>query len=158
MGWGRSTPLADVGGEVAIVGVGESGFSGPSGRHATQMAAEAIGKAISDAGLVPGDIDGIMYGGMLGDQFTARDFRETFATERELWESPEGGGMVWAATAPYQAAHALRSGKANYIVNSFAVDWFTSSPFAFAYGISMHVASRTPGISAAHRLGPLPAE
>jgi acetyl-CoA acetyltransferase len=128
MGWGSSTPFDDVSGEVAIVGVGESGFSGPSGRHAKQIAAEAIEKAISDAGLVPGDIDGIMYGGMLGDQFTAGDFRARFATERELWESAEGGGMVWAATAPYQAAHALRSGKANYIVNSFAVDWATRRP------------------------------
>ena len=28
-----------------------------------------------------------------------------------MWESTAGGGMVWAGTAPYDAAHALRDGQ-----------------------------------------------
>jgi acetyl-CoA acetyltransferase len=42
-----------------------------------------------------------------------------------MWESDRGGGMVWAATAPYEAAGALREGKARHIVNTFAVAWAT---------------------------------
>ena len=31
--------------------------------------------------------------------------------------------MVWAATAPYAAARALREGRARAVVNLFSVDW-----------------------------------
>jgi acetyl-CoA acetyltransferase len=33
--------------------------------------------------------------------------------------------MVWAGTAPYEAARALKEGRATYIANSFAVAWAT---------------------------------
>jgi acetyl-CoA acetyltransferase len=126
--WGKGTPLRNVSGQVAICGIGESDYSGPSGRHPRQMAAAAIECAITDAGLTASDIDGIMYTDTVADQFNANDFRAHFGTSADMWESPEGGAMVWAATAPYQAAQALQSGKATYIVNSFAVDWATRRP------------------------------
>ena len=44
------------------------------------------------------------------DQFDAAAFRRHFGTSGPMWESPEGGGMVWAATAPFHAARALREG------------------------------------------------
>ena len=43
-----------------IVGVGETEYSRNSGRTTHAMAVEAIRKAILDAGLTPGDIDGMM--------------------------------------------------------------------------------------------------
>lgn len=121
--WGEATAFEDINGQVAICGVGETAYSGPSGREVKAMAAEAIERALDDAGLQPGDIDGVMYAGALGDQFTAADFREHFGTGRDIWDSGEGGAMVWAATAPTLAAEKLRRGEAHYIVNSFAVDW-----------------------------------
>ncbi|WP_116365871.1 thiolase C-terminal domain-containing protein [Parahaliea mediterranea] len=121
--WGQASALADIRGQVAIAGIGEAAYSGASNRNSKAMAAEAIARCIADAGLRPEDIDGIMYSGALGDQFTADDFRAHFGTTQAMWESGQGGGMVWAATAPAQAAEALRSGRARYIVNSFAVDW-----------------------------------
>ncbi len=128
MSWGGGTAFDDISGKVAICGIGESDYSGPSGRDSRSIAAAAIERAIADAGLTPADIDGIMYTDKVADQFTAQDFREHFGTDRELWESTEGGAMVWAATASYQAAQALRSGRAKYIINSFAVDWATRRP------------------------------
>ena len=57
--WGSAYEIPDVRGEVAIVGVGESKYSGPSGRTAKEMALVAVGQAIADAGLAPADIDGL---------------------------------------------------------------------------------------------------
>ena len=51
-------PIAD---EVAIVGLGSTGFSRDSGgRSAKALACEASIRAIRDAGLEPGDIDGLV--------------------------------------------------------------------------------------------------
>lgn len=128
MSWGKSTHFNSIRGAVAIAGIGESEYSGPSGRDSKTIAAQAIERAISDAGLSPSDIDGVMYNGMMPEAFTGEDFHQHFGSSHQLWESTEGGGMVWAATAAYQAAEALRRGEAKYIVNSFAVDWATRRP------------------------------
>src|SRR4029078_7132765 len=66
-----------------------------------------------------------MYTPFDGQQLTGADFRAHFGTTRELWESTRGGGMVWAGSAPYEAAVAIRDGRASTIVNSFAVAWAT---------------------------------
>jgi acetyl-CoA acetyltransferase len=44
----------------AVVGVGRTGYSRESGRSVLSLATEASVKAIADAGLQPGDIDGIV--------------------------------------------------------------------------------------------------
>jgi acetyl-CoA acetyltransferase len=122
--FGHATPLENVSGEVAIVGVGESEHSRASGRTAREIAASAVERAIADAGLSPRDIDGLMYTPVAAE-FDERAFHEHFGTSHDLWVSQAGGGMVWAGTAPYEAALALRSGKARHIVNVFAVAWAT---------------------------------
>jgi len=121
--WGAATPLEDVSGEVAIVGVGEADHSGPSGRDAVAIGAQAVERALADAGLAPEDVDGILYRGGIGPQFDEHAFRAHFGTRKELFASPDGGAMSWAATAPYLAAQAIRAGKARVLVNVFAVDW-----------------------------------
>jgi acetyl-CoA acetyltransferase len=117
--------LEDVRGEVAITGIGESEHTSVSNRTTKEIAAQAIERAVVDAGLTPDDIDGIMYHPMGGDQFDEHDFRTHFGTTHDMWVSREGGGMRWAATAPYEAALAIRSGKARHVLNSFAVAWAT---------------------------------
>jgi acetyl-CoA acetyltransferase len=111
--------------EVAITGVGESDHTGVSNRTTKEIAAQAVERAITDAGLTPADIDGIMYHPMGGDQFNEHDFREHFGTAHDMWVSREGGGMRWAATAPSEAARAIREGNARHVLNSFAVAWAT---------------------------------
>jgi len=126
--WGWSVPYDDTARDVALVGVGEADHSKASGRTAREIAAQAVGRALEDAGLRPDEVDGLMTSPGVGDQFGAADYHAHFGTHHPLWESPEGGAMVWAATAPHAAAQALRQRRARHIVNVFSVAWATQRP------------------------------
>ena len=122
--WGWAEAYDDVSGQVAICGIGESELTKASGRTTPEIVAEAVEAALADAGIEPRDVDGLMripY----GDQFDVAAFHEHFGTDHDMWESLAGGGMRFAATAPYEAARALREGKARYILNTFGVAWAT---------------------------------
>ena len=123
--WGTASDFEDLNGQVAIVGVGESEHTKASGRSDLEIAAEAIEKALNDAGLTPADVDGIMFNRGAGSLFDAAAFHAHFGTKHDIWESDRGGGMGWAGTAPYAAAKAFRNRKAKVIVISFAVAWAT---------------------------------
>ena len=122
--WGWATEYEDIRGAVAVCGVGESDHTKASGRTATEIVAQAAERAIADAGLSPADIDGLMYS-QFGGRLDGTDFHAHFGTRHDLWESRAGGGTRQAATAPYEAAAALRSGQARYILNTFGVAWAT---------------------------------
>lgn len=121
--WGQSIPLDDIRGDVALVGIGETAYSGPSGRDAKSMALEAIANAMADAGLKPDQVDGLMVSIGIGGQVTPEDFHAYFGTSQPIWFSDQGGAMIWAATCAHAAAQALRRGEARHIVNVFGVDW-----------------------------------
>jgi acetyl-CoA acetyltransferase len=122
--WGSATPFDDINGAAAIVGIGETEYTKASGRTAREIGAEAAARAIADAGLEPGDIDGFTYSGAFAD-FDVTAFHEHFGTSHDLWSSPWGGGMSWAGTAPYLAAQAIRAQKATHVLNVFPVAWAT---------------------------------
>jgi len=122
--WGSATELDDIRGQVAIVGIGETAYTKASGRTAREIGAEAAERAIADAGLEPADIDGLTWSGAFPG-FDAEAFHEHFGTSHELWTSPWGGGMAWAATAPYLAARAIERGEARHVLNVFPVAWAT---------------------------------
>ncbi len=122
--WGHATELDDVRAQVAIAGIGETAYTKASGRTAREIGAEAAERAIADAGLTPADIDGITWSGAFPD-FDVDAFHEHFGTSHEMWTSPWGGGMAWAATAPYLAAQAIRENKARHVLNVFPVAWAT---------------------------------
>jgi acetyl-CoA acetyltransferase len=122
---GFASSLEDVSGEIAIVGIGDADYTRASGRTTHAIAAQATERALADAGLAPRDIDGIMYIPFSGDQFDAAAFHSHFGTAHDMWVSQKGGGMVWAGSAPYDAALAIRSGKATHVLNTFAVAWAT---------------------------------
>jgi acetyl-CoA acetyltransferase len=122
--WGHATDMRDVRGEVAIVGIGETAYTKASGRTAREIGAEAVERAIADAGLQPEDIDGITWSGAFPD-FDVAAYHEHFGTSHEMWTSAWGGGMAWAATAPYLAAGAIAEGRARHVVNVFPVAWAT---------------------------------
>ena len=126
--WGRAADYASIRGEVAIAGVGESEHSNASGRTSNEIAAQAIERALDDAGLAPEEIDGLMTSPGVGDQFDEAAYHAHFGTKHPLWVSPQGGALVWAATAPYPAAQALRDGEARHILNVFSVAWATQRP------------------------------
>lgn len=123
--WGKAHELDDISGQTAIVGIGETAFSGASGRNAKAICLEAIERAIEDAGLSPHQVDGLMVSFGVDGQPTPRDYHEHFGTSHDIWFSQLGGAMVWAGTSAHTASHALRKGEARYIVNVFGVDWAT---------------------------------
>jgi acetyl-CoA acetyltransferase len=123
--WGHATPYENVSGEVAIAGVGEADHTKASGRTPKEIAIQAVERALDDCGLRPADVDGIMYTPFDGQQLTAADYNAAFGTSHDMWESTQGGGMVWAGSAPYDAALAIRARKARTIVNVFSVAWAT---------------------------------
>jgi acetyl-CoA acetyltransferase len=122
--WGWATEYDDVSGAVAICGVGESDHTKASGRTVQEIVGSAVERAIADAGLEPSDVDGLMHI-PLADQFDVAAFHDYFGTDHDMWESRSGGGMRWAATAPYEAAKALANGDATTILNTFGVAWAT---------------------------------
>jgi acetyl-CoA acetyltransferase len=122
--WGHANELRDVRGEVAIAGIGETAYTKASGRTAREIGAEAAERAIADAGLEPDDIDGLTWSGAFAD-FDVDAFREHFGVTHDIWTSPWGGGMAWAATAPHLAAEAIAQGKATHVINVFPVAWAT---------------------------------
>jgi len=122
--WGHATAFDDVSGRVAIAGIGETAYTKASGRTAREIGAEAAERAIGDAGLEPSDIDGLTWNGAFAD-FDDAAFHEHFGTDHELWTSPWGGGMTWAATAPHLAAQAIEADKAKHVLNVFPVAWAT---------------------------------
>jgi acetyl-CoA acetyltransferase len=122
--WGHANDLDDIRGRVAIAGIGETAYTKASGRTARDIGAEAAERAIADAGLEPADVDGLTWSGAFAD-FDVDAFHEHFGTSHEMWTSPWGGGMAWAATAPYLAAQAIADGKARHVLNVFPVAWAT---------------------------------
>src|SRR5215510_10545894 len=122
--WGHASDYDDVRGEVAIAGIGETEYTKASGRTAREIGIQAAEKAIADAGLEPADIDGLTWSGAFAD-FDADAFHEHFGTSHEMWTSPWGGGMTWAATAPYLAARAIAASKAKHVLNVFPIAWAT---------------------------------
>src|SRR2546423_1111967 len=122
--WGSAAEPADAPGRGAIAGVGGPAYTKASGRPARDIGAGAAERAIADAGLEPSDVDGLTWNGAFAD-FDADAFHEHFGTSHDLWTSPWGGGMAWAATAPYLAAEAIAHGKAHHVLNVFSVAWAT---------------------------------
>jgi acetyl-CoA acetyltransferase len=106
--------VSPLGGKAAIAGIGQTEFSKKSGRTELQLACEAVKAAIDDAGLRPGDIDGMVT-------FTM-DANEEIEVARSVGigdltfftRVPHGGGA--AAGTVVQAAMAVATGTANAVV------------------------------------------
>ncbi len=100
--------------DTAIVGIGATEFSKDSGRSELQLAAEATLAALTDAGLSPSDVDGLVT-------FTMDANSET-AVARELgipalsFFSRVGYGGGAACATVQQAAMAVATGMAEVVV------------------------------------------
>ena len=81
--------------EASIVGIGQTEFSKNSGRSELQLACEAVNAAIVDAGLAPGQIDG-MVELHDGHDRRGRDRAERRSRRPELFTAarPYGGGAA----------------------------------------------------------------
>ncbi|HQV56711.1 MAG TPA: hypothetical protein PKV27_01780 [Ilumatobacteraceae bacterium] len=103
-----------LGGSTVIVGAGQTEFSKNAGRTETQLATESITAALADAGLKPGDVDGLV-------SYTIDPVEETELTraigfQQLNWSSrvPYGGGGSQGVLL--HAAAAVASGAADVVV------------------------------------------
>ena len=123
--WGCASDLDDVSGEVAIVGVGDSDHSEASGRTQKEMAAQAVERALADAGLEPATSTGSCTCPWR-EEFTDADFHEHFGTSHDMWESQGGRrDALGGDRAVRRGAGAARRARRTYILNTFGVAWAT---------------------------------
>jgi acetyl-CoA acetyltransferase len=106
--------MSSLRGKTAIAGIGQTEFSKESGRSELQLACEAVKAAIDDAGLRPGDIDGMVTFTM--DSSDEIDIaRNVGIGDLTFFTRVHHGGGAAAGTV-LQAAMAVATGTANAVV------------------------------------------
>ncbi|SNW16994.1 lipid-transfer protein [Mycolicibacterium thermoresistibile] len=107
---------------VAIVGVGESDHVHKSGHSAAALARTAVDRALADAGLSPGDVDGFVIEGMSTAHTVPVDAMAQSLGLRHrpfsCQSSIAGAGLVGA---PLIAQLAIESGLAEVVVTYFGL-------------------------------------
>ncbi|MCG5214356.1 lipid-transfer protein [Streptosporangium sp. KLBMP 9127] len=103
-----------MGSRAALVGIGATEFSKRSGRSELQLAAEAVFKALDDAGLAPSEVDGMVtYTQDTNQEISVA--RETGIGELSFFSRVHYGGGAACATV-LQAAMAVATGAASTVV------------------------------------------
>jgi acetyl-CoA acetyltransferase len=108
------TRQAELCGRTVISGIGQTEFSKASGRSTLQLAAEASVRAISDAGLVPSDIDGTVTFTM--DTNDELALIRALGIEELRYTSRSRGGGGGSGSTIQQAAVAVASGIADHVL------------------------------------------
>jgi acetyl-CoA acetyltransferase len=98
----------------AVVGIGATEFSKDSGRSELRLAVEAVRAAVTDAGLQPSDVDGMVTFTMDSSSEIAVA-REIGAGELTFFSQVSYGGGAACATV-HQAAMAVVTGAAQVVV------------------------------------------
>ncbi|MBF8186714.1 lipid-transfer protein [Nonomuraea sp. K274] len=101
-------------GRSAIAGIGATEFSKQSGRSELRLAAEAVLAALDDAGLAPGDVDGLVTYSQDANQEIAVA-RETGIGDLTFFSRVEYGGGAACGTVAH-AAMAVATGAASAVV------------------------------------------
>jgi acetyl-CoA acetyltransferase len=101
-------------GKAAIVGIGQTEFSRHAGRTELQLACEAVTAALSDAGLTPDDVDGLVS--YTVDPVEETELVRSVGIEEVGYSSrvPYGGGGSMGVLL--HAASAVASGAADVVV------------------------------------------
>jgi len=104
-----------------------------SERDVKSLIIDAVIRALDDAGISPGEVDGIITEGMMTpNYFLADDLAEQmgFSLRYNATFSSIAPGMAYT---PLMAAMAIREGLADVIVSYFGVDWGSSAEGPYAY-------------------------
>ncbi len=101
-------------GDTIIAGIGQTEFSKDSGRSELQLAAEASRAAISDAGLTPADIDGMVT--FTIDSSGELDLMRAIGMQHVRYWSRTPYGGAGANTTVQHAAIAVSAGAANAVL------------------------------------------
>jgi acetyl-CoA acetyltransferase len=101
--------------DAVITGIGWTDYSRNSGKSVESLAVEAAKAALADAGLAPGDADGIVTYGLLDTVATAVVATDLgMAVVNHYADYNAGGNM--ACGAVFSAAMAVASGQARHVV------------------------------------------
>ena len=103
-------------GRVAIVGAAESDL-GVTDKSILTLQAQAVTRALADAGLTLADVDGIATTGI--SRFSATQLADYFAIQPSWTDSTFAGGSAYEMMVA-RAAQAIDAGQATTIVISFA--------------------------------------
>ena len=109
-----NTSDRNLAGRASIAGIGATDFSKDSGRSELRLAAEAVTSALDDAGLSPGDVDGLVSFTMDTNTEIAVA-RASGIGELKFFSRIHYGGGAAAATVQ-QAAMAVATGVAEVVV------------------------------------------
>ena len=123
-----------------IAGIGQTEFSKNSGRSELQLACEAVKAALDDAGLRPGDVDGMTT--FTIDNNEDVDVARSLGVENLRFSSrvPHGGGGCTGTLAHAMAA--VSSGLAKVVVGWRAMNERSGARFGIA---QMNPQSNAPG-------------
>jgi len=98
----------------AVSGIGETEYSKNSGKSVAALQMEASLKAIADAGLQPGEIDGVIPYGNL--EVVAEDFITNFGIEDLRYSAVTPLGGASSVAAIQAAVTAIAAGVANHVL------------------------------------------
>src|SRR5690606_41986293 len=101
---------------VAIVGAAESDL-GVTNRSILGLQAQAVSRALDDAGLTLRDVDGIATTGV--SRFSATQLADYFGIQPRWTDSTVAGGSAFEVVVA-RAAQAIKAGQAEVVVISFA--------------------------------------
>lgn len=119
--------------DIAIVGIGQSDYGRRVDRPIQSLIFDAITAAISDAGLEPCDIDGIVTENEFVTSFVgAHDVIATLGLRDDTFTAASGYAGSGIVAAPAVAAMALRHGLATAVVSYFGVNWGSTNGAAYA--------------------------
>ncbi len=133
-----SHPLA---GRAAIAGIGATEFSRDSGRTELRLACEAVAAALTDAGLEPADVDGMVTFTMDGTDEVEIARSVGIGDLTHFSRVPHGGGAACGTVA--MAAMAVATGAAGVVVCYRALNGRSWS--RFGAGVQGQAAAPTAG-------------
>jgi acetyl-CoA C-acetyltransferase len=110
-------------GEVAVVGAYESPRRKAPGVHPYEIQAECVRGVLADAGLEPGDVDGLCTGATFGSeggsQLEIIDLAEYLGIRPRWYDSTDTGGAAFISHAGH-AALAIAAGLVDVVVVTYA--------------------------------------
>jgi len=118
---------------VAIAGIGSTRPVRRAEKGLRALVVEAVQAALADAGIAPGEVDGIVTDSLIMPTTVPRDFvAAQFGIDRRFDAGLSFGGAASAAASGL-AQLAISSGRANVVLYYFGVDWGTrtSGPYGF---------------------------
>jgi acetyl-CoA acetyltransferase len=120
-------------GRTAIAGIGATEFSKNSGRSEMQLAAEAVTAALADAGLEPGDVDGMVT--LEIDHNSVGEVQRAIGGGQLTYFSSVAGGGGGGAGCVAHAVQAVATGAAKVVVCYRAMN--ERSEYRFGQPMSM---------------------